>query len=441
MRYVKVISVACLVFFGLLATTTGVASATTPSSGNTYNCTGGNIKAGTYGSVVVTGVCYMKRGNVVVQGNLVVAPGALLDATSPGDPPSHPLVPATVTVGGSVYVGPGGVLLLGCSPNISCPNGITYDSVAGSLTAFDALGVVVHSTAIGGSFSLFGGGGGTDTCTSIPALWLKDPGLANGEGQGVPVPVYSDAEDNTIGGNLSVAGLHSCWLGSLRNVVGGSTIFIGNSMGDPDALEIDNNLISGNMICFANQPAVQYGDSGSAPNIVGGIGLGECGFNVVLPNPAPEAGEGPGVPEHIAVSTWSLGTYSGSHIITSSRSFVFGVTKSGDEIVGQKNKVSLAGFGLTGPVKEKVLATAYPDGDQSFNAIDTCTCSFDGQSGTVAIRAYGTTSASGLTTGTFLVISGGTGGGGLATLAGYGTFTSAGQPDETLSTVAYLRIT
>ena len=439
-RYVKVICVGALMFFGLLATTS-VASAAGPPSGSSYNCTGGNVKSGTYTSIIITGVCYMRRGTVVVQGDLTVAPGALLDAASPGDPASHPLVPATVSVGGNVFVGPGAVLFLGCSPNIFCPTGITYDHIGGSLTALGALGVVVHSTAIGGSFSLYGGGGGTDTCTSIPALWLEDPSLANGEGPGVPIPVFTDAEDNSIGGNLSVAGEQSCYIGILRNEVRGTAAFIGNSMGDPNAMGIVNNLIGGNMICFGNQPAVQYGSTGAAPNLVGGFGIGECGFNVVVPNPAPEAGEGPGVPEHIAVSTASLANYSGTHTQTSGESLVFGKTKSHDKIVGEKNKDVLAGSGLTGTVKEKVLATVFPGGDQAFNAIDKCTCSFDGQSGTVGIRAYGTTSSSGVTTGTFLVITGGPGSGGLATLSGYGTFSNAGQPAGTLSLAEYLRIT
>lgn len=211
-------------------------------------------------------------------------------------------------------------------------------------------------------------------------------------------------------------------------------------MGDPDALEIDNNLTSGNMICFANQPAVQFGDGGSAPNLVGGFGIGECGFNVVVPNPAPEAGEGPGVPEHIAVSTRSLATYSGTHTQTSGKTLVFGKTKSHDKLLGEKNKDVLAGSGLAGAVKEQLLATVFPGGSESFAAQDTCTCSFDGQSGTVVIRAYGTASSSGVS-GIFLVVSGGAGSGGLATLAGYGTFSSAGQPEGTLSLVENLRIT
>ncbi len=33
-------------------------------------------------------------------------------------------------------------------------------------------------------------------------------------------PVYSDYEDSTIGGNLRVTGLGSCWYGALRDHVG-----------------------------------------------------------------------------------------------------------------------------------------------------------------------------------------------------------------------------
>src|SRR5271170_3616487 len=115
--------------------------------------------------------------------------------------------------------------------------------------------------------------------------WSEDPNLDQ-------TPVYNDFEDASIGGNLTVTGLTSCWLGSLRDLVRGNETFVGNTMGDPDALEIANNLVSGSMICLKNTPAVQFGDSGAAPNLVGAFAIGECGFNVVLPNPAPEADQG-----------------------------------------------------------------------------------------------------------------------------------------------------
>ena len=57
------------------------------------------------------------------------------------------------------------------------------------------------------------------------------------------------------------------------------------------------------------------------------------------------------------------------------------------------------------------------------------------------MRFYGTSTRNGFTHGTFLVTSGGTVNGGLATLAGWGTFSSAGQPAGTWSLVEHLRIT
>ncbi len=437
------------------------AAPATTAGGGTYICTGGDIAAGYYRSVIVTGVCYTPAGNVVIQGNLTIAPGALLDAVTPGDPTTGtPVVPATVFVGGNVFVGKGAVLLFGCSPNISCasPPGITFDRIGGSLIAYGAQAVVVHSAAIGGSASLIGGGGGAaaQTCAAQTAgqppladlkPWSEDP---NFDG----TPVYSDFEDNSIGGGVTVTGLTSCWLGSLRNQVRGNATYVGNTMGDPDALEIDNNLVGGSMTCLNNSPAVQFGDSGAAPNLVRGFAAGECGFNVVLPNPAPEADQGPGVPEHIAVSTGSLGRYRGTRQSTVVTTLPPVKTEAGDTIAVQANDFVLRGTGLTGSgtydpsqppgqTGEVVVSTVYPNGTDSFEAIDNCACSFHGKTGTVTIRFYGTSAPNGAVQGTFLIVSGGTSRGGLATLAGWGTFSSSGQPGTvaTVRIAEYLRIT
>ena len=119
-----------------------------------------------------------------------------------------------------------------------------------------------------------------------PAPWSQDPNLAF-------TPVYTDFEDATVGGNFNISGLTSCWLGSLRVQIGGSAAWNNNTMGDPDAMEIGSNVINGNMTCFGNSEGgtagVQFGDGGSAPSTVAGFGLGQCGFNVLQPNPAPEA--------------------------------------------------------------------------------------------------------------------------------------------------------
>jgi hypothetical protein len=406
----------------------------------------------------------MRVGTVVVRGNLTVAPGALLDAgANPGDPPSSPVVTATVQVGGNVFVGKGAVLVLGCSPNLLgiCPSGLTFDSIAGNLTATGALADVIHGTTIRGNVSILGGGGGaaggaaSGGCFNtavypIPAPWSDDSALAS------QVPQYTDFEDSSIGRNFTVVGVQTCWMGAVRVLVGGSTTVTGDVTSDPDGMEFDNNLMGGNLTCLSNDPAIQFGDSSAAPNMVGGLGIGECGFKVVLPNPAPEADEGTGVLEHITVSTWSLKTYSGTHTVTPVTSLPPVTTESHYTITADLNDFALAGTGLTGSGTynsslppgssgDAVLATRYPNGSKSFIAYDTCNCSLGGQAGTVTMRFYGTTSPNGFTYGTFLVTSGGTATGttygALSTLAGWGTFSSAGQPAGTWRLVEHLRIT
>ncbi len=429
--------------------------------GPAYVCADGNIPAGTYGSITVTGDCYTPLGTIAVRGNLTVAPGALLDAATPGDPVSGPVVPATVLVGGNVLVGHGGALIFGCSPNIFCSNppGISYDRIDGNLTASGALGVVVHSAAIGGSVSVTGGGGGvncnatpaTPPADGAPAPWSDDASLDY-------TPVYTDFEDDSIGGGLTVAGLDSCWLGTLRNQIGGTAAFVDNTMADPDAMEVGSNLVEDSLSCFDNSAGglqtVQFGDGAAAPNMVAGWASGQCGFGVQVLNPAPEAGPG-GILEDISVPTWTMGTYYGTRtqVGPSVETLPLGVTASGDTLVAQLNDVVFSGSGIRGTLTvdptqplgttgEAVAATVRPDGSESFTAFESCNvCSFDGQTGSTTLRAYGTESADGFTSGTFLVASSGAGNGGLSTLAGYGTFTSRGEPSGTLAIVSHLEIT
>ena len=197
--------------------------------------------------------CLLAAGNVTVKHDLSIAPGALLDAVTPGDPTATPTVPATVDVGGNVWVGKGAALLLGCSPNATCGAAITDGSIGGSLIADGALGVVVHSTQIGGNVSIRGGGDGQSgqaACTASPAPWSEDPTLAASF-----LPPYTDVEDNVIGGSVNVSDQTSCWLGVLRNVIGGNLWISNNVMGDPDSNEVGNNLVHGNMGCWGNHGA------------------------------------------------------------------------------------------------------------------------------------------------------------------------------------------
>jgi len=129
-----------------------------------------------------------------------------------------------------------------------------------------------------------------------------------------------------------------------------------------------------------------------------------------------------------------------------------GTTASGAELLVALNNDILTGAGLRGAITvvpnsplgstgEAVAITVHPNGSQSFIAFDKCQCHFDGHTGLVAIEAYGTTSADGATYGMFLVTSGGPMGGGLGTLAGYGTFSSNGEPAGTLRLIEHLRLT
>ncbi len=427
-----------------------------------YNCTGANkgiIPPGTYESMTISGVCFTPAGNVRVENNLTVEPGALLDNGTPGDPTKSPVVAANLYVGGNVKVDKGAVLILGCSPNSACgggpsaPPGISSANIRGSVTAINALAVIVHSSSIGGDFTDIGGGGGTMGGVATGACFAATPPAPWSEDNGSAVagnPVYTDVEDASIGGNYTMVGVSSCWLGSLRNQIGGDATFIGNQMGDPDAMEIGNNLIREDLTCFKNAPAPQFGD-GASSDLVGGRATGQCGFGVVLQNPAAEAiasngATGVGVSQHFAVSTRHLKTYFGTHTATLVASLSSITSKAGNTLNAQIFNFALAGRGLVGTGTfppggmpgqspgEAVLSTTFPNGSTTFTAFDTCDkCSFAGQNGIVSLRAYGTTTKKGFTSGTFLITSNGTilptptsPVPGLATLVGYGSFWGSG---------------
>jgi hypothetical protein len=432
-------------------------------------CSSGAIAPGNYGSMRINGICSMPTGHVNIYGNLTIAPGALLDAVAPGDPTTGTaVVPASVAISGDVKVLQGAALLLGCSPNISCAPpaaGITFDVIRGDLSAYGAQGVVLHDVGVDGDVSILGGGGGTagQTCAaqnpSNPtntALepWSEDPALAF-------TPVYSDFEDGSIGGDLRVVGLSTCWLGGLRNWIGGDVTFAHNTFGDPDAMEIGNNVIWGDFGCWYNSPAPQFGE-GAAPDLVNGRALGECSFNTVLQNPSAEGiallGQtGVGVSEHFVVSMHKLHTHTGTH--TSTPVAVLPgypvTTSSGDSIFADLNSFTLTGNGLTGTATytggapgqapgEAYLGVTHTNGWSHFVAYDTCaSCSFHGQTGAASMRLYGTIYPGGHEQGIVIFTASGTilptsssPVPGLATLTGWGTF--SGSSPSTLKLVEHL---
>lgn len=296
---------------------TGVV-ATAAESDRSYVCSGGNIPSGTYSSVRVTGFCYIPSGLVRVDGNVTIGPGALLDAMTPAGFPISPAnLPGIVQVEGNIKVGKDAVLILGCDLAILCaPGNSTYpgppglyptfpglgfsnpgDIVEGSIVSDGALAVIVHSVKIEGNASLNGGGGGPieltggpgsgacfdQTLVPFPPAWSATSLAQIPPAQFGPFPVYSDFEENSIGGNLVMKDLQTCWMGALRNKIGGNLLDTHNTFGDPDANEVLGNIVEGNIVCFGNNSVVQFGDSGGMSNIVSGNARGECGFNVIDP--------------------------------------------------------------------------------------------------------------------------------------------------------------
>jgi hypothetical protein len=231
----------------LLTVAAGTAGA---ASHGAVTCRHGTVSAGQYQSLTIAGACTLTgKGTVTVRGNLVVGHHALFNAITPG----------TLHVGGNVSVADDATAGIGCSPAIGCKV-TTADTIGGNLTANGAWAVIVHSTRIGGNVSMMGGGGSMN-CGLTPLFGS---------------PWYSDIEDSTVGGWVSVRQLHSCWFGFIRNTVGSSVTIAGDRMGDPDANEIVTNHIGGNLACFDNSPAPQVGDSQGAPNVVLGHKLGQC---------------------------------------------------------------------------------------------------------------------------------------------------------------------
>jgi hypothetical protein len=265
----------------------GAASAAPARGHGPFICSGtarspGVLTAGPHPRVIVSGTCVVNSGRAYVHGSLVVTRGSVLLAVFARNAATGRGT-SNLNVSGNVLVGPRATLFLGCSaahspcvddPNQKHPTLNSSSVIGGSLISVGALGVVVHSSVIGGSVHQRGGGGGL-SCT--PTGVFKQ----------FKSPVFSDYEDNFVGGNMAIAGLHSCWLGALRNHVRHGFLAVSNKMADPDANELVSNFIRGSMACFGNFPAVQFGDSHGVPNLVGRFAAGQCGFRVLKPNPAP----------------------------------------------------------------------------------------------------------------------------------------------------------
>jgi hypothetical protein len=245
-----------LIGSGLAAFMVGAGASGAIAAGGGSTCTGGSVAPGTYSSLVIAGACAIDSGSATVLRNLTVRPGADLYAAFSG---------SDLTVGGNLDVKKNGVLVLGCEPDafpcFNDPNGVTNDVVGKVLTAEGALAVLVHHSTLNGNVVQSGGGGGLN-CDPQPPLMGS--------------PAYATYEDDAIGGNVSITGWRSCWLGFFRETVAGNVAFNNNQTFDPDGNEVATNTIDGGLHCQNNSPAPQLGDSGGTLNIVHGRVTGQC---------------------------------------------------------------------------------------------------------------------------------------------------------------------
>ncbi len=281
---------------GLLVGSPGSASAARqPLCVGTVQAPG--VLAGDYRSgVTIRGACTVNHGVAIVHGTLTLAPGsaliaafALNDATGKGH--------SELRVFGNIQVEKGAALLLGCdASSFAClddPNGSTTptlsstDFVQGKLIGTQALGIIVHNVKISGKVTETGGGGGTSCAVPTTGVFAE-----------FGSPVYSDLEDSTIHGNVTISGVQSCWMGVIREGVAGNVTVTSNQLADPDAIEILSNTVSGNLVCQHNSMTWDSADEtdnlyprSPEPNTVDGSRVGQC----VLSSPATEGGSpGPG---------------------------------------------------------------------------------------------------------------------------------------------------
>lgn len=241
--------------------TAGIASAS-PAHSN-VTCSAGTIASGTYASLSVTGACTVPDGGVVtVNGTVVVKAGATFNA----------MTASTVNLNGNVLVGRDATFAFGCSLGLTFPpfpggptfcTAVSHSQVNGNIVAAQPRTVKINGVTVNGNIVSIGGG--------VPVSG-PDPGGCEERPGALNYPI----KDNTINGNMLISGWTGCWLGVIRNVQHGNLVLIGNYPASVDAMEIVTNTISGNMICLANSPTPQIGDSGGILNSVTGAKVGQC---------------------------------------------------------------------------------------------------------------------------------------------------------------------
>ncbi|TAM83741.1 MAG: hypothetical protein EPN43_12990 [Jatrophihabitans sp.] len=237
----------------LVLSGTAVASAknTAPAA---YTCTGGEIPSGSYASIAVQGPCAVGAGAVIdVVGSVNVAAGAMLDAQS---------APSTITIGHNVTGAAGSLVGLGCQPPSytgnsahECavePDGHSTVVVNGNVTVSGAAAVLLNGITVNGNVTLSGGG------SEIP--W--------------------SIKNNTIGGNLTVSGQTTEWLGVLFNQIGRNAtltdIVVTDEHPGAPGVYVVRNAVGQNLVCSGLAPGVSGGFVPGSVNTVGHKAVGQC---------------------------------------------------------------------------------------------------------------------------------------------------------------------
>jgi hypothetical protein len=238
-------------------------SPATAATGRTV-CHTGDIASGTYGTLVIDGYCSIPDANtVVVDGNLVLKSGAILNAVTL----------ATVHVHGDAIVRPGAILGLGCTVmGVGC-SADSNQTVRGSILAYQPLTMFIDGVVVGGDVKSWGGGPGSAVTPDNLAFNFA-------------------FKDNTVHGRVLLRDWNGGWIGAIRNTVGRSLVYMHNAGTDRDANEIVANTVGNNLACWRNAPSAQFGDAilggppGYGPNTVGGNATGQCRSLTELPLPS-----------------------------------------------------------------------------------------------------------------------------------------------------------
>ena len=135
------------------------------------------------------------------------------------------------------------------TPTLDPTTALPTSPSTGTSSPLDANTVLLNGITVKGNVALIGGG----------------------EQAGNPWPIKT----NTIGGNLVVFGATPEWLGVVVNKIGGNVILGNITVAPGETIDVANNTIGWNLVCWNLAPAVSGGFPGEV-NVVGGKAIGQC---------------------------------------------------------------------------------------------------------------------------------------------------------------------